>query len=332
MNKILTIVIPSYNVETTLKSTIDSLLVSDLLNDIEILVIDDGSKDRTSEIANEFETDYPDCIRAIHKENGGHGSAINRGIKEAAGKYFRVLDGDDWFDEKAYRELVSFLKETDSDIVFNPYLTVNDRTGEEILKDSHSKTIPEKQKFIFDDIASEFDLPMHSATFKTELIKKIPSVDEKCFYVDSEYVLFPIVSANTVAFLNSPLYRYRVFSDNQSMTMKNLQKNIEYHERVVRRCTKFYEENKDSVSEQKKAYMKKRMRQLIEAHYGILFSFPRSSSVFHKIRKFSSELKTESPDLYQASNHKMIWLFRKMPSVSYPIIVIRNKNRRRSFR
>ena len=101
MNKVLTITVPSYNVEKFLENTLDSFLDERILEDLEVLIVDDGSKDRTAEIGKQYEERYPDTFRVISKENGGHGSTINRGIKEARGTYFKVVDGDDWVDRKS---------------------------------------------------------------------------------------------------------------------------------------------------------------------------------------------------------------------------------------
>ena len=96
MGKILSITIPSYNVEKYIDKCVQSMLVDSILDDIEILIVNDGSKDSTPEIAKGYVEKYPQTVRLIDKENGGHGSTINAGIREATGKYFKVVDGDDW--------------------------------------------------------------------------------------------------------------------------------------------------------------------------------------------------------------------------------------------
>ena len=102
MSKILTVVIPSYNVEQFLEKTVQSFLADEVIQDIEILIVNDGSKDRTKEIGQQFEEKYPQSIKLVDKENGGHGSTINKGLSIAAGKYFKVVDGDDWVDTQAF--------------------------------------------------------------------------------------------------------------------------------------------------------------------------------------------------------------------------------------
>ena len=110
MEKILTVVVPAYNIETYVKQCLDSFVQKEILDDIEVLVINDGSKDRTVELAEAYVRKYPETFRVINKENGGHGSTINRGIKEASGRYFKVVDGDDWVEGEAFVKLVRFFK------------------------------------------------------------------------------------------------------------------------------------------------------------------------------------------------------------------------------
>ena len=130
MEKILTITVPAYNVEKFLEKTLDSSLVKEILDEIEVLVVDDGSGDGTAAIGRKYQERYPGSFRLISKENGGHGSTINRGIQEARGKYFKLVDGDDWVDNSGLRELNRRLRTCEADYVFTNYYVVNDGTGE----------------------------------------------------------------------------------------------------------------------------------------------------------------------------------------------------------
>ena len=135
-NKILTIVIPTYNMQDYLRRCLDSLLVEqERLKKIEVLVVNDGSKDNSSAIAHEYETKYPEAFRVIDNENGNYGSCVNRGLKEAKGKYFRILDADDRFDTGALVQLVDVLATTDLDLVFSRCIHRN--TDESIINENH---------------------------------------------------------------------------------------------------------------------------------------------------------------------------------------------------
>ena len=107
--KLLSLAVPSYNSEAYMRKCIDSLLVGG--EDVEILIVDDGSTDRTGAIADEYETMYPSVVKAIHKENGGHGSAVNAGLQHATGLYFKVVDSDDWVKESAYHKILDVIRD-----------------------------------------------------------------------------------------------------------------------------------------------------------------------------------------------------------------------------
>lgn len=107
--KILSIAIPCYNSEAYMEKCIDSLLVGG--EDVEILVVNDGSSDRTAEIADAYAKKYPTIVKAIHQENGGHGEAVNAGIRNASGLYFKVVDSDDWVNAEAYEQILKTLEE-----------------------------------------------------------------------------------------------------------------------------------------------------------------------------------------------------------------------------
>ena len=124
MDKILTIGIPSYNAAKTLKYCLDSLVIEEVLNDIQIVIVNDGSKDKTSEIGHSFEEKYPDTIIVIDKENGGHGSGINTTIERAVGKYMKIVDSDDTVDRDGFIELINELKNTNADLILTPYYKV----------------------------------------------------------------------------------------------------------------------------------------------------------------------------------------------------------------
>ena len=168
--KILTITIPSYNVEAYLEDCLESFVNSEVMEEIEVLVVNDGSSDHTAEIAQRYVDKYPDTFRLINKENGGHGSTINTGIKEAKGKYFKVVDGDDWVDTRNFIRLVKVLKESEADIVASNYTWIN-----------HATRLPEKRQeypfekieynklYKFEEIVGKTIIDMHATTFKTEL-------------------------------------------------------------------------------------------------------------------------------------------------------------------
>ena len=192
--KILTVTVPSYNVQAYLEDCLESFVNSEVMDDIEVLIVNDGSSDDTATIAERYVSKYENTFRLINKENGGHGSTINTGAREARGKYFKVVDGDDWVDTRSFIRLVKLLKEIDADIVASNYTWIN-----------HTTRLPEKRQeypfekieynklYQFEEIVGKTIIDMHATTVKTELFRKAnEQIDEHTFYVDVEFIAFPI--------------------------------------------------------------------------------------------------------------------------------------------
>lgn len=121
MEKLLTIVVPAYNVEKYIKNCLDSFIDLSVLRSLEILIVDDGSTDSTASLAHTYEQKYPYSFKVLSKENGGHGSTINYAIPRATGKYFKVVDGDDWLDKSLLPQFIQLLKHTHSDVISNDF-------------------------------------------------------------------------------------------------------------------------------------------------------------------------------------------------------------------
>ena len=150
--KLLTFAIPSYNSQDYMEHCINSLLPGG--EDVEILVVDDGSKDRTAEIADEYERKYPGIVRAIHQENGGHGEAVNAGIRNATGLFFKVVDSDDWVDEEAYLKILAKLKElAGGDTVLDMFIAnyVYEKEGAKHKKVMRYPQLPQNKVFTWNE-------------------------------------------------------------------------------------------------------------------------------------------------------------------------------------
>lgn len=218
MNKVLSIIIPSCNMEKYLSQCLDSLLVPNI-DDVEILVINDGSTDRTSEIGHEYEQRYPQSIRVIDKTNGHYGSCINRGLKEATGKYIKILDADDSFNTIAFEKFINFLKGVSTDIVFSNYCIVDDTgaiTAEKCFpKGNFNKAMTFREAlplFLHENMA------MHGVSYKTEILKRIDyKQTEGVAYTDQEWIFIPVLNVQTVAFFPNIVYRYLVGREGQSV-------------------------------------------------------------------------------------------------------------------
>lgn len=223
-NPILTIAIPSYNVEQYLEKCLNSMLRADNIQDIEILVVNDGSKDRTAEIAKEYEKISNGIVKLIDKENGGHGSTINVSIERARGKYYRLVDGDDWVDGENLTKLVEILKHTNSDIVLTKgsYEYTNTAILEDIIKYDN---LVEGQRYNFDDLIykgygfEKYGPLLTTGNYKTEILKKANfKISEKRPYVDMEFNSFSLKYVETLEYYNLDIYRYLIGRQGQTIS------------------------------------------------------------------------------------------------------------------
>ena len=231
MEKILTIVIPTYNMQDYLRRCLDSLIVSEeQMNQLEVLVINDGSKDNSSAIAHEYQDKYPDTFRVIDKGNGNYGSCINRGLKEATGKYIKVLDADDWFDNNNFSQFISVLIGNNADLFVTPYNVVNEAG---IITGAHKFNLPSEKILSFAEAMNDskfHKIAMHAVTYRTNILKEIAySQAEGISYTDNEWIFKPMLYVTTVFYSNLDVYQYLIGREGQTMSSSALIKNVKHH-------------------------------------------------------------------------------------------------------
>lgn len=311
MDKILTVVIPAYNVEKYIEKCLSSFENEEVLSKIEVLIVNDGSNDATPQLAQRFCEKYPDTFRLINKENGGHGSTINLGAKEALGVYFKVVDGDDWVDTKRLPQFISMLEHADADIVANDFICVEDETWKQL---EHRKVSLQNQYgkvCTFADIVNEPMMTIHALTIKTQIIRNNPiALDEKCFYEDMEYDLYPVPYVKTIYFDKTPLYQYRLGRAGQSVDMKMMQKRRDQHMRVINSLFSYYEKHSKMEKYQKK-YMEKGIVEITDNQYQIYLSMAFQKGIYQEMKDFDKRIKKEYPGIYKSTPRKSIWLIRK---------------------
>lgn len=304
--KTLSIIVPSYNVEKYIERCLISLLDDRILDDIEILIVNDGSKDNTLKIANAYANEFPNTIKVIDKENGGHGSAINAGIRAATGKYCKVLDADDWFNVDDFGNFVEDLKTLDVDLIVTNYTREMVYSEEEIkfkYKNMEYNKIYNFDEFDFKKLDLDYFF-MATSTFRTEFMKNADVVlDEKMFYVDMEFVIFPIKYINSFIYLDYDIYRYFIGRADQSVNSVSMVRNRRNHEAVLKKLINFYEGEK--LSDTKKRYIFNIIQQMLNTHYIIYCSYnPLEKNQKNEIREFDKYLASKSPDLYKKCNDK----------------------------
>lgn len=319
MDKILTVTVPVYNVEKYLSKCLESFIINDMMDKLEVLIIDDGSPDHSAQIAEKFVKNYPDVFQLIKKENGGHGSAINRGIKEATGRYFKVVDSDDWVDERSFIQLMQTLIKSDSDIIYSNYYWVDDNSGKRSVEFSKPfDHVKYHHEYRIDNIEENYFLKMHGYTIKTDILRKIPKIDEHCFYVDMEFVLFPLPYVETITFISDFVYMYRVGNANQSMSIEKLRRNSENYDRVIKRLFKFYEQQ-TNMDVNKKKYMEHVLARMVVSRIKIYLCYSYDRGIKVNIKKLDISVKNKYPAVYYAVNNQAIWLLRRTDYCIYPM-------------
>jgi len=223
--------------EKYLRKCLDSLIIEDKeqFGQLEVLVINDGSKDSSSAIAHEYQDGYPNVFRVIDKENGNYGSCVNCGLKEATGKFFRLLDADDWFDNDQLKQFIQMLRDVSSDIVITGYTKVEKGKSNHI----HSHLVEYNSVYEVDNCdAAKLKLKellvMHAMTYRTSLIRDIGlKLQTEISYTDIEYCYFPMSKAQTIVFLDLNLYQYSIGREGQTMQRENIIRDIDHLNKVA---------------------------------------------------------------------------------------------------
>lgn len=245
--KLLTAAIPCYNSEAYMRHCIESLLEGG--DEVEILIVDDGStKDDTARIADEYERNYPGICRAIHQENGGHGEAVNAGLRNASGIYFKVVDSDDWVDRDSYLEILKTLREfvyrnETLDMLISNF--VYEKQGARRKKVMNYRTaLPKDQVFTWKDIKvfmlGQYIL-MHSVIYRTELLRQCGlELPRHTFYVDNIFVYQPLPHVKTMYYLDVNFYRYYIGREDQSVNETVMIGRIDQQIRVTKLMLDYY--------------------------------------------------------------------------------------------
>lgn len=298
MNKILTIIIPTYNMEKYLRRCLDSLIIDEEgMKKLEVLVINDGSKDSSLQIAHEYQDKYPDTYRVIDKENGNYGSCINRGLKEATGKYVKVLDADDWFDNGNFAKYVRVLYELtyEVDVIYTS-LTLQFVCGEN--QRIIANNVEFKKKYKFDEFDFEEKgcrnlLVMHAITYRTEiLINHHYFQDVGISYTDIEYDMIPMYYIDTIMFVDLNVYQYLLGREGQTVSPIINAKNLNQYFRVYDRLIVTYKEifkNKSIICKNNARIV---MFNLLSTIFSVaLYYGPKNNDVNNKLLEIYNQSK-----------------------------------------
>lgn len=295
MDKILGIIIPSYNMEAYLAKGLDSVLSIDNPSPLDVIVVNDGSKDGTLEIARSYATRFPGIVNVIDKENGHYGSCINAGLKIAQGKYVRILDADDSFYTDEFEEFVRFLETTDADLIVNDYKKeyINGNAVE-YTYDLPRNKIVSFCDYVASDTISEILLP--AVTYRLGLIRDIGYRQlEGMPYTDTQWVFMPILNVRTLAYFDKPVYRYLIGREGQSVSSEVFKKSLAVRYSVYSALVDNYVES--GATGLYKEFAVRQLAKHAMGHYKTqLVDNPRLDRTL--LYKLDDELKIKVPEAY----------------------------------
>jgi len=306
MEKVLSIIIPTYNMSKYLSKCLDSMIV-DGMKCLEILVINDGSTDNSSEIGHTYQEKYPETFRVIDKENGNYGSCVNRGLQEANGKYVKILDADDYFDNKVFEKYLTILKEIDVDLALTDFNCVYENESEQ---PSEKLPFPIGQPLnineLFVNKSVSMSMKMHRITYKTAMIKQLQYRQmEGVSYTDQQWMFLPMSVVKTFVYYDIELYKYLSDREGQTVSVPCLKKSMPQYMAVVMSLIDSYNATKSIVSQNCKLYFEYR----IECQLGIIY---RSYLAYgyhldlKELKCFDEELFSKNAFFYEKLNRHTI--------------------------
>lgn len=319
--KLLSIAIPCYNSEKYMRKCIESLLVGG--EDVEILVVDDGStKDRTAEIADEYAAQYPSIVKAIHKENGGHGSAVNAGIANATGLYFKVVDSDDWVKEDAYMQILDTLRNlvggsTTLDMLISNF--VYEKEGEKRKKVMQYRRIfPVGEFFTWNDckhFKKGHYILMHSVIFRTKLLRECGlQLPEHTFYVDNIYVFEPLPYVKTMYYLDVNFYRYYIGREDQSVNESIMISRIDQQIKVNKIMIDYLVEHQVEIRKSKRLYQyMKNYLEIVTTASSVLLIRSNTEENLQKKEELWQYMKEKDRGLYKWMRHGIMGSAMNLP-------------------
>ncbi len=314
--KLLSFAVPCYNSEAYMEKCIESLLPGG--KDVEILIVDDGSSDRTAEIADAYAAQYPDIIQAIHQPNGGHGAAVNTGLKHASGVYFKVVDSDDWLDRDSYLRVLKRLRtliklNTLPDMFLANY--VYEKEGSKHKAVMRQKGFPKEKMFSWDDVGHLFKghyILMHSVIYRTQMLHDCGlQLPEHTFYVDNIYVYKPLPYVKNMYYMDVDLYRYYIGREDQSVNEQTMIRRIDQQIRVNK--IMFADVNLLAVKDRKcRRYMFNYL-EIVTTITVTLAILSGTKENLHKRDELWEYMKQTDRQLYNKLHHSVISRYMNLP-------------------
>ena len=314
--KLLTLAISAYNMQEYLGKCLDSVTRPDIPDTLEVIIVNDGSKDKTSEIAHQYEKRFNSIVRVIDKENGHYGSCINKALEVATGKYFRPLDADDWMNTDALVSLLSLLENNDNDLIVTTHTNYLDNNRVNHIKIPDSIIVNKKYDLKTLDFQKEkIDcfLKMHTMTYKTSILKNMSlKLSTGISYTDSEYCMFPLDKANSVIFYDLDLYQYNLSREGQTMQQSIITKSVKpfylISMKMIDYFIKNYDRNNSVVRSNQRCFMRL-----------VIYFFFRAALIFSEgtedTKKILSSLMNQIVQNKELKDDILSLRYRKVPFV-----------------
>ncbi|MBD5088005.1 MAG: glycosyltransferase family 2 protein [Clostridiales bacterium] len=324
--KVLSVAIPCYNSEAYMARAVDSLLPAG--DDIEIIIVNDGSTDTTKEIAEEYERKYPAIVRVVNQENGGHGEAVNTGLRHASGLYFKVVDSDDWVEEQALFRILEKLREfVESgeriDMLISNYVYEKLEKKKQKVIDYRS-CLPVDRPFGWSEVGhfrSSQNILMHSVIYRTKLLRDCGlELPKHTFYVDNIFVYQPLPAVSKLYYLDVDFYRYYIGREDQSVNEQVMMGRIDQQIKITKIMIDSHDLTKIRRKQLRK-YMAKYlvMMMTVSSVFLIKMNTPESLAKKEELWQY---LKKKNERMYKEMNRYMLgWIMQRKTRPERRIIV-----------
>lgn len=310
MEKILSIVIPTYNAEKFLDKGLTSFIMEDTakMDKLEVIVVNDGTPDNSVAVAQKYVDQYPQTFRIVNKENGGHGSAINEGVKHVTGKYFKVIDADDWVDTGALERLLPVLEKEDFDALIQSFRTYDINTKEyepwDIRCEDTSRLYSLKE--LMDNWYDvECAMTFHGVLYNTRFYKEQNyELIEHVYYEDQEYATIPLCWAEKIRLVDDELYVYRIGDVNQSISVANLYKRLPDFKAVLFKMIEF-DKKADQAPPGGVEYWLKKVAKFAADTYQLTLIRNEDKKKYRTFcKELTQEIRKRSPRVYDGIKNK----------------------------
>ena len=308
MEKLLTVAVPAYNATWCLDKCLSSFITDPILEELEVIIINDGSTDNTREVAMIYIEKYPSVFKLLDKENGGHGSAINEAIKQAKGKYFKVVDADDWIVTENLNSLLDVLSETEADAVLNHFQKVDMTSGRrEVfqIRDISLNKVYSLDEFTAHPGKIYHCVSFHGLTYRTKIYRESDTVlTEGIYYEDQEYATLPFLKVKTILPLDMYFYEYLVGNINQSISDSNQVARLWQIEHVVSRLFRLYHENPEVSAGARRYFAHRAMEVLFSYYMVVLVKNPDKPNGRREASEFRQKMWELEPKLVEKTDRR----------------------------